>query len=272
MSPDDVRSFRDDLDIGHIEIFRNHVGQTIGRAWSLEQSLFHIFNTPQIVSLLNFNADAPVGPHLIWSFHNDGAQQTAYSSFVAFLSRLISLDAVARVPASIIINGIDETKESPALFKTFWERFVIIMPTVRKVKDNGGCVPVLCLNSLEPSNKYFGSCKLWELKHSKFQNSDDTVSRKYHLVSLLFIYSMDIKAFKCLLPINDGQCVWCQTALRTKSHSFMNDVANKAQQREIGQLQCASKEMTSLFDQFKLQLQMEDNLEYLAKIDDKEYM
>jgi len=204
VSPEDVRAYRDGLDIGQIEIFQNHLGQTTGRAWSLDQSLKHIFNNPELVSLLNFNADAPVGPHLIWSFHNDGAQQTAYSSFVAFLSRLISLDAIARVPASILINGSDETKESPALFKKFWERFV--MPSVRKVEENGGCVSVLCLNSLDPSHQYFGTCKLCELNHEKFVTYDETTSLKYHLVLLFFIYCMDIKAFKCLLPINNGSC------------------------------------------------------------------
>ena len=268
MSPEDVRAYRDGLDIGQIEIFQNHLGQTTGRAWSLDQSMKHIFNNPELVSLLNFNADAPVGPHLIWSFHNDGAQQTAYSSFVAFLSRLISLDAIARVPASILINGIDETKESPALFKKFWERFV--MPSVRKVEENGGCVSVLCLNSLDPSHQYFGTCKLCELNHEKFGTYDETTSLKYHLVLLFFIYCMDIKAFKCLLPINDGQCVWCETALRTKTHSFMNDVENKAQQREVGKLECASKEMALLFEKFKEE--KEDNMDHLAKIDDEEYI
>ena len=148
----------------------NHLGQTTKRAWSFNQSMKHIFNNPELVSLLNFNADAPVGPHLIWSFHNDGAQQTAYSSFVAFLSRLIliSLDAIARVPVSILINGIDETKESPALFEKFCE--IIVMPSVWKVKENGGCVSVLCLNSLDPSHQYCGTCKLCKLNHEKIWN------------------------------------------------------------------------------------------------------
>ena len=103
-----------------------------------------------------------LAPHLVWLFHNEGAAESVYSSFVSFLSRLIRLDEIARAPASVIINGIDETKESSIFFKRFWEKF--IMPTIEKVKENGGCVSVLCVNSLDKSDKYHGTCKLCELK------------------------------------------------------------------------------------------------------------
>jgi len=140
---------------------------------------------------------------LVWSFHNDGAEQTAYSGFVAFLSRLISLDEIARAPASVIRNGIDETKESSILFKRVWEK--IIMPTIEKVKENGGYVSVLCVHSLDTCDKYHGTCKLCKLDHIKFgPNCYKSSSLIFHLVPLFFclLHSLNIKAFKCLLPIN----------------------------------------------------------------------
>jgi hypothetical protein len=184
-SPEEVRAYRDSLDIGKIEWFRNHNGKTLGRAWSLEQSLKYLFSNPDIVHALNFKFGSKQGPHLVWSFHNDGAQQTAYSSFVAFLSRLISLDNISRIPASIIINGLDEAKESCILFSQFWDKFII--PGIKMIQDNNGKVPVLCLNFLKPNHPLFGNCQLCDNGHLQFSKEKMVLQKenfmKFHYFS-----------------------------------------------------------------------------------------
>ena len=248
-SANSIREFRDSLPTWKIDVFENPDGSKIGRGSNMSSIFDLVLDNPDIISSLNYLFDDQSSAHIIASIHNDGAQQTSFSTFVCFLMRILSLDEVASNPGSVFILGIDEASESSAQFKKFWEEFV--MPCLKKIKEKGlrvRCVDdcILCKNNVpfaqpthEPGEK-----------STTAETAPEELLR-YHIVFLLLCYCMDIKAFKLMLPIGTANCIWCHTNLRVKEHSFKNANPASVKKRTLEKFKTTHEHLSSLQNQYE---------------------
>lgn len=141
-----LRKHRDEYVCGEISEFIKPEGcpdgRPVGRMWKHEDMLPMVFEVDAIVQAYNF---FPYGhedesPQIVVESHYDGAEEHSYATSVNGVTRLIGLGDMERNPAAILINFLEESKESAPLMQKFIKDGVL--PGLIKFYKEG--VPVKC--------------------------------------------------------------------------------------------------------------------------------
>ena len=138
-----MHQYRDSLPCGKIEIFDIPSGNKVGRVWSLDDMHATLRNAG-IVIMKRLQFLDGISPALVLAVHADAAEMTSFSIVLCIVARFISLRAIARNPAAVLLLALFHDKESSAILDQFWHQY--FMPAVRNAQARHSCVAIRCFN------------------------------------------------------------------------------------------------------------------------------